>query len=124
MRRRFFAFSRVDVRIPHFEQQQVDNVISRARFRLLYSDVVPTRPEEFEPCWRQGTRALRILEEHLRTRTYLVGEQFAIADLTLYAYVHCAEEGGFDLKPHSAVQTWLARVAARPRHLKIDDLPA
>jgi glutathione S-transferase len=53
-----------------FEQQNVDNVISRARFRRLYPDAVPTRPEEFEPWLKQGARALRVLEQHLRTRTF------------------------------------------------------
>jgi glutathione S-transferase len=106
-----------------FEQQQIDNVISRARFRRLFPDVVPTRPEEFDAWSKQGTRALRILDAHLQTRTYLVNEQFTIADITLFAYVHCAEEGRCDLKPFSAVRTWLERVAARPAHLGITEVP-
>jgi glutathione S-transferase len=107
-----------------FEQQNVDNVISRARFRKLYPDAVPTRPEEFEPWWKQGTRALRILDEHLQTRTYLVEDHFSIADITLFAYVHCAEEGGFDLEPFEALQSWLARIKARPAHLAVEDVPS
>lgn len=106
-----------------FEQQNVDNVISRARFRKLYPDAVPTRPEEFEPWWKQGTRALGILEAHLLTRTFLVAEHFSIADIALYAYVHCAADGGFDLHPFNSLRAWLARVKARPSHLAIDEVP-
>jgi len=107
-----------------FEQQNVDNVISRARFRRLYPDAVPTRPEEFEPWLKQGTRALRVLEQHLRTRTFLVEERFSIADIGLFAYIHCAPEGGFDLQPFPAVCAWLARIAARPGHFGIADVPS
>ena len=106
-----------------FEQQNVDNVISRARFRRLYPDAVPTRPEEFDAWWRHGTRALRILDQHLSSHTYLVNDQLSIADITLFAYVHCADEGGFDLKPFTALQRWLHRIAARPAHLGIQEIP-
>lgn len=106
-----------------FEQQNVDNVIARARFRRLYPDAVPTRPEEFEPWMKQGTRALRVLEQHLDAHTFLVEERFSIADIGLFAYIHCAAEGGFDLEPFPAVRAWLARVSARPAHLRITDVP-
>lgn len=106
-----------------FEQQNVDNVIARARFRRLYPDAVPTRPEEFEPWMKQGTRALRVLEQHLDAYTFLVEERFSIADIGLFAYIHCAAEGGFDLEPFPAVRAWLARVSARPAHLRITDVP-
>jgi len=107
-----------------FEQQNVDNVIARARFRRLYPDAVPTRPEEFEPWLKQGARALRVLEQHLRTRTFLVEERLSIADIGLFAYVHCAPEGGFDLQRFPAVCAWLARIAARPGHFGIADVPS
>jgi glutathione S-transferase len=41
-----------------FEQTHVDGVISRARFRRQFPDAVPTRPEEFEIWWREGTHCL------------------------------------------------------------------
>ena len=107
-----------------FEQTHVDGVISRARFRRLYPHAVPTRPEEFEAWWRDGKRALEALDGHLSGRSYLVGDRLSIADLTLYAYVHCAGEGGFDLAPYAAIAPWLGRIEARPAHLPIDAVPA
>jgi glutathione S-transferase len=103
-----------------FEQTQVDGVISRARFRRRYPDLIPTRPEEFEVWWRDGARALRVLEDHLARRTFLVDERFTIADIALYAYVHVAEEGGFELAGCPALRRWIGRIEARPAWQPID----
>jgi len=65
----------------------------------LYPDAIPTRPEEFEAWWAQGRQALQVLDGQLQSRQYLVDDRFSIADIALYAYVHRAAEGGFDLAP-------------------------
>lgn len=106
-----------------FEQTHVDGVISRARFRRLYPGVVSTREEEFEAWWREGNMALAVLEDRLSTSPYLLGEQFTIADITLYGYVHCAQEGGFDLSRRPALTQWFRRIEARPSYLPIDVAP-
>lgn len=103
-----------------FEQTHVDGVISRARFRRSFPDAVPTRPEEFEAWWAEGERALNVLEGRLRHHPYLVDDRFTLADIGLYAYVHRAEEGGFDLSSRSALGEWFARVEGRPSWLPID----
>jgi glutathione S-transferase len=101
----------------------VDGVISRARFRRRFPDVIATRPEEFDAWLRDGTRALDVLDAHLRDNTFLVGSALSIADLALYSYVHCAEEGGFELKDRIGLQAWFARIEQRPRYLTIDTVP-
>jgi glutathione S-transferase len=106
-----------------FEQTHVDGVISRARFRRLYPNVIPTRKEEFDAWHAEGTEVLAVLDEHLRTRTFLVGERFTVADIALYAYTHVAGEGGFDLAPRDALRAWLARVRQQRGHLPIDVRP-
>ncbi|MFO0748195.1 MAG: glutathione S-transferase family protein [Myxococcota bacterium] len=106
-----------------FEQTHIDGVISRARFRRLYPDVIPTRPEEFVAWHAQGAAALATLDRHLATRPFLVDDAFSIADIGLYAYTHCAGEGGFDLAPHAALAAWFERVRAQPGHLPIDVVP-
>lgn len=68
-----------------------------------------------------GYRALDVMEQHLRNRSFFVGERLSIADIALYAYTHVAHEGGFDLGGYGAVRAWLDRVAAEPRHLAITD---
>jgi glutathione S-transferase len=68
-----------------------------------------------------GEAALALMDEHLGRRDYFVLDRITLADITLYAYTHVAEEGGFDLQPYPNVRAWLARVAAHPRHVAITD---
>jgi glutathione S-transferase len=107
-----------------FEQTHVDGVISRARFRRSYPDAIPTRDEEFVAWHSEGSEALARLDEHLRERKFLVAERFSIADIALYAYTHCADEGGFDLTPYSSLAAWFARVRAERGHLPLNQVPA
>lgn len=107
-----------------FEQTNVDGVISRARFRRKFPDVVPTRPEEFEPWLREGARTLRTLDAELRTRPFIAGDALSVADLALYSYVHCSEEGGFALDGLVGVLRWIRRIEERPRHIAIDTVPS
>jgi glutathione S-transferase len=103
-----------------FEQSNVAIVIGRARFRRAFPDVVPTRPEEFEAWHRQGNRALRVLEERLHDYTFLVDDGYTIADIALYAYTHCAAEGGFSLEPYAAIRSWIERIEELPGFLPIN----
>lgn len=103
-----------------FEQSNVSIVIGRARFRRTFPDVVPTRPEEFEAWQRQGNRALRVLEQRLHDYSFLVDEGYTIADIALFAYVHCADQGGFSLYPYPAIRSWVERIEEMPGYLPID----
>lgn len=106
-----------------FEQSNVDQVIARARFRKMFPDVIPTRPEEFVAWHKQGHRALTVMDTHLRSHAFLVGDTYSIADIALYAYTHKAEEGGFELGRYPSVQRWFGRVEAMPGYLSIDTVP-
>jgi glutathione S-transferase len=65
-----------------------------------------------------------MLDEHLRARTFLVGDRFTIADIALYAYTHCAGEGGFDLVPYPSLAARFARVRAERGHVSINRVPS
>lgn len=69
--------------------------------------------------WLAGSAALQLMDDHLEGRPFFVGDRLTLADICLYAYTHVAEEGGFDLARYPAVDAWLARVAAQPRHVTI-----
>ena len=45
----------------------------------------------------RGYDALDVMETHLASREWFVGDCYSIADIALYAYTHVADEGGFDL---------------------------
>ena len=102
-----------------FEQSNVSQVIGRARFRRTFPDVIPTLPQEFAAWDRLGNHALSILEERLHDYLYLVGDGYTIADISLFAYVHCAEQGGFDLEPYAAIRSWIERIEELPGYVTI-----
>jgi glutathione S-transferase len=68
-----------------------------------------------------GEAALKLMDEHLATREFFVGDRLSLADIALYAYTHVAEDGGFDLSAIPAVGAWLERVAAAPGYLGMKD---
>jgi glutathione S-transferase len=102
-----------------FEQYSHEPFIAVTRF-WAHAGITPSLPER-EAKHRGGVAALGALEGHLKDRAFLVGERYSIADITLYAYTHVANEGGFDLKPYPAIRSWLARVAGQPGHVQITD---
>jgi glutathione S-transferase len=106
-----------------FEQTHVDGVISRARFRRMFPNVIPTREEEFDPWLTEGHAALGVLDAHLERREFLVGAGFTLADIALYAYTHVAADGGFDLARFAALRRWFSRVEAQRGFLPIDRVP-
>ncbi|HMD05065.1 MAG TPA: glutathione binding-like protein, partial [Candidatus Binatus sp.] len=63
--------------------------------------------------------ALGVMEGHLKSREWFVGDRYSIADIALYAYTHVADEGGFDLSKFPATRAWLERVKSQPRHIPI-----
>ncbi len=68
-----------------------------------------------------GLGALRVLGGHLTGRAFLVGDRCSIADLSVFAYTHVADQAGFELAAFPAVVTWLERVRALPGFVD-DDL--
>jgi len=103
-----------------FEQYEVEPAIAVVRFWIVFSGRPETFADRLEERRSAGYRALAAMEEHLRERTFFVGERYTLADIALYAYTHVAPEGGFDLEGFPSVRAWLGRVAAVPGHVSID----
>ena len=61
------------------------------------------------------------METHLTHNDWFAGGAYSLADIALYGYTHCADEGGFELSRYGAVTAWLKRVAAQPRHVRLDE---
>ena len=97
-----------------FEQYDHEPHIAVARFWFLKG--IAFDPAQLEAKRAGGYRALDAMERHLGDRSFLVGERYSIADISLYAYTHVAAEGGFELGPYPGIRAWLARVAAQPGH--------
>ena len=103
-----------------FEQYSHEPNIATVRAWITHHvEMTPERQAALPGKRKQGVAALEVMERHLTTRRFFVGERYTIADIALYAYTHVAHEGGFDLSTFGAVRAWLERVAAEPGHLAI-----
>jgi glutathione S-transferase len=64
-----------------------------------------------------GNAALKLMDEHLKDRGWLVGDNMSLADICLFAYTHVAGEGDFDLRLYPNVVRWIERVKGQPRYV-------
>lgn len=103
----------------NFEQSNVDKVLGRARFLKAHPDFMPTTAADWDGWYRAGYRALDVLEGALSGRSFLVEDRYSAADICLYGYVHCGEEGGFMYDCYPAISAWLDRVRSQDRHVPI-----
>jgi glutathione S-transferase len=67
-----------------------------------------------------GNAALKLMDEHLNGREWLVGNHLTLADVCLFAYTHVADAGGFELGRYRNVTAWIERVRAQPNFLAIE----
>jgi glutathione S-transferase len=103
-----------------FEQYDHEPAIAVARFWVAYSGTPERYADRLDERRAAGYKALDAMERHLAAHDWLVGDAISLADISLYAYTHVADEGGFDLVRYPAIRGWLARVAAEPGHISID----
>jgi glutathione S-transferase len=104
-----------------FEQYSHEPYIAVARFWLAFASKEKLEAKKaLIPEWHaQGDAALGVMDRHLSAHKWFAGEHFSIADFALFAYTHCAGEGGFDLDKFPGVRGWLARVVALPKHISM-----
>jgi len=106
-----------------WEQNQHEGVIAVRAALLNYPHrKAQATPDRLAELLASGQVLLNIMDDHLATRDWLVGDAPSLADICLYAYTHTAEErGGFDLAPFPALCAWLKRVATLPGYVGLDD---
>jgi len=103
-----------------FEQYSHEPYIATSRYIVRYLNSPIDRREELESKRAGGIAALRVMESHLQGRDYFVGDGFTVADISLYAYTHCAADGGFTLGEFANVSGWLDRVAGLAGHVTME----
>ena len=59
------------------------------------------------------------MERQLAAEPFFAAGRYTIADIALYAYTHCAADGGFDLGRYPALRAWLERVQTQPRFVPL-----
>jgi glutathione S-transferase len=99
-----------------FEQYSHEPCIAVARFIRGWLPAEHPRQAEVPALMQKGAQVLAVMEQHLAGREWFVGERYGVADIALYAYTHCAGDGGFELADFPNIRTWLTRVQAQPGH--------
>lgn len=97
-----------------FEQNRIEAELAYARF-LKLSGRSEQMPEVFGNRLERGKDALVALDRGLSDGRDFVAGDYSIADIALYAYVHCSADAGAGLAAHEHISGWLERVEATPR---------
>src|ERR671925_53920 len=82
------------------------------RIPVLELDSGETIPESVANRLERGTDALAALDRGLSDGRDFVAGDYSIADVALYAYVHCAGDAGVSLGAYEQIGGWLGRVEA------------
>ncbi|NEZ60872.1 glutathione S-transferase family protein [Adonisia turfae] len=89
-----------------FEQYSHEPYIATARYINKYLGLPKDREAEYHAKQIGGHRALAVMDQHLAHHKFFLGDQVTIADISLYAYTHVADEGGFDLSAYVNIRRW------------------
>ena len=102
-----------------FEQYSHEPYIATARYINKYLGLPKEREAEYHGKQVGGHKALTVMDNHLADHQFFVGTHATIADISLYAYTHVADEGGFDLSKYTHIQRWFSDIEAIPGYLKM-----
>ena len=102
-----------------FEQYSHEPYIAVARYIMRYLPADTPRRAELARLHERGYQALGVMEQQLAHEPYFAAGRYSIADIALYAYTHCAADGGFELERFPALERWLARVRGQPGHVRL-----
>lgn len=95
-----------------FEQYSHEPFIAVARFINKYLGLPNERLDEYKSKQAGGIKALAVMDNALEQSDYLCGDAMTAADVSLFAYTHVADEGGFDLSSFVNIRAWITRVKA------------
>ena len=97
-----------------FEQYSHEPYVAVARFICGWTPLDSPRRADLPNLRARGDQALAVMEKHLAANGWFSSTGYGIADIALFAYTHCAEDGGFALARYPKIQDWLARVRVQP----------
>jgi glutathione S-transferase len=92
---------------------------------LIQSKFVPEDKRDhahIEKLQQRIPHILQILEQHLEGKTYMVGQEFTLADLNVASVVRIAEVLQIPISDFSNLDTWLQKIKARPAYQRYIDL--
>ena len=100
-----------------FEADYVQTSIGSLRFWAL-TGKVSARPASLVDGKRAiALRALGILDRELSNQPFIAGGAYSIADISLFAYAHLANDAGIATDKFPSFEAWVARVKSEEGHL-------
>jgi glutathione S-transferase len=100
-----------------FEQQYVEMTIGSLRFWTM-TGKLPSRDNQAIQGRRSGSiKALQILNSELANHPFIVGNEYSIADISIFAYTSRAQEAELPLTQYPHIEYWIDRVRSQRGHL-------
>jgi glutathione S-transferase len=95
-----------------FDNHKVSSYIGTLRFLIQFANTGETPVTE----WLRGRvkAALRVLDNRLAARAFVVAERPTIADISLCGYLFWPDEYGISGNDYPQIPVWLARLQALP----------
>jgi len=95
-----------------FDNHKLTSYTATCRFmRAFVKDPDAAVLAEFR---RRAETAWGVLNAHLESRLFVVGERLTIADISLCGYLFFADEIGVDWNAYPAIRDWLERIRNQP----------
>ncbi len=95
-----------------FDNHKFTSYYATLRFFIGIQKTAPNAATEF--LRGRAAAAYGIVDKHLATRPFLVGDAPTIADFSLAGYVYYTEETGIDRAAFPHIQAWRERIKALP----------
>lgn len=97
-----------------------DNIranLAPIRWIKKFQNMPDARQAEYEQKFEQSQKILTFLNEYLQEKRYFVAEKLTLADISLFAYISVAGDGGIDLQQFPFVCQWLDRIKNQPNFI-------
>lgn len=87
---------------------------AKLRLHRKFGSAIDTAAAE-----QTADKALDIVDRHLQSRNWLVGNAASIADVAVYPYLALAPEGGLDIGAYRNIVAWFGRIRALPGYVSM-----
>ena len=95
-----------------FDNHKLTSYTATLRFLMSFTDTGETAVTEFLRQRAKG--ALSILDGHLKSSQFVIGDRPTIADLSLCGYLYFPEEFGMSWDTYPEIARWLEDIKALP----------
>ncbi len=100
-----------------FESDYVQSTVATLRHWMMTGKDKNRSADMLEAKRNSSINTLSVLDRRLSDNEFLTQAGYTIADMSVYAYVHLADEAGVALDNFTNVQRWIISVKAQPGYL-------